>query len=267
MSIQEKYLKYKKKYLNLKIQYGGAGEPIEQSDIKYQDDLVCILKPNVNKGIIVWTDFKQPVGIDSLCASGLKTGQQLQREGIDFGRSKIHPYMFFRAPYYSRDIDYTSIKTEINSSYGEGQIERESRVFIRVDPDKTFVFSSEIRAKIPTVYFHTRDEHLITEQELSSTHSNFLMNSADERYEKLYNEYYNSEIKKSKKTLSQYLNIIRENELRPDLKIYNLYSSRKVSLGSPIYIYPNDDNPIQKNSEILVSIPHLTPEYFVLCTP
>lgn len=28
---------------------GGAGEPIEQSDIMYQDDLVCILRPEVKK--------------------------------------------------------------------------------------------------------------------------------------------------------------------------------------------------------------------------
>jgi hypothetical protein len=239
-------------------------EPIEQSDIMYQDELVCILRPNVKKGIIVWTHFTQPVGMDSLCNLGLKTGKQLQEEGIDFGRSKIHPYIFFRAPYYSRNIDYTSVETEINSSYGEGQIGIKSRVFIRVDPDNTFVFSSEIRAKISGVYFHISDGHLITKQELSLTHSKFLMPYTDERYRKLYNEYYNSEINKSKKTLSEYLIIIKENERIPG-KIYNLYSSRKELSRSSIY--PYDSEPIEKNSEILVSIPHLTQDYFVLCTP
>ena len=216
---------------------GGAGEPIEQSDIMYQDDLVCILKPEVKKGIIICTHFTQPEGMGSLCELGLKTGKQLKSEGIYFGRSKIHPYMFFRAPYYSRDIDYTSVETEIISSYGEGQIGREPSVFIRVDPDRTFVFSSEIRTKA---------------------------------------EYYgkeNSILMNSKKTLSKYLQIINDNmtikkDVKPDQKIwYNLFTSQAVlfpTRASPPV--PFDNQPIELNSEILVSIPHLTPDYFVLCT-
>lgn len=260
---QEEYNKKNKTRKNKKI-IGGAGEPIEPHDIMYQDDLVCILKPEVKKGIIIWTHFTQPAGMNSLCNLGLKTGKQLQKEGIDFGRSKIHPYIFFRAPYYSRDIDYTSVETEIISSYGEGQIGLEPRVFIRVDPDRTFVFSSEIRAKIPAVYFHISDGHIISKEELRLTHSKFFMPLTDERYRKLYYEYYNSEINKSKKTLSNYLVIIKENEFRPEIKIYDLYSSKKELLKSSIY--PYDHEPIERNSEILVSIPHLTPDYFVLCT-
>lgn len=208
---------------------GGAGKPIiEQSDIMYQDSLVCILNPNVKKGIIVRTDFIQPAQMDSLCELGLKTGKQLQTEGIYFGRSTIHPYIFFRAPYYSRDIDYSSVETEIISSYGEGQIGIKSRVFIRVDPDRTFVFSSDIRTRIPHVYFHISDGHLITEQELPLPNPTDIMLTTDERYRELYNEYYNSEINKSKKTLTKYLCIIKDNEyeIRPEFKFYNLYSSR-----------------------------------------
>jgi hypothetical protein len=246
-----------------KLMNGGAGEPIEQSDIMYQDELVCILNPDVKKGIIVWTHYTQPLEMDSLCGLGLKTGKQLQIEGVEFGRSKIHPYIFFRAPYYSRVIDYTSVETEIISSYGQGQIGREPRVFIRVDPDRTFVFSSEIRAKTPGVYFHISDGHLVTSRELSFTHSKFIMLPSDERYEELYNRYYNSELNRSKKTLSEYLVIIKENELSPQLKNYNLYTSRKA-FGSE---YPNDREEIERNSEMIVSIPHLTPNYFVLCTP
>jgi hypothetical protein len=241
-------------------------EPIEQSDIMYQDELVCILRPDVKKGIIVFTNFKQPTGTDSLCNLGLKTGKQLQKEGIDFDRSKIHPYIFFRAPYYSRNIDYTSVETEINSSYGEGQIGIKSRAFIRVDPDNTFVFSSEIRAKILGRYFNfLSDGRLITKQQASRTHTKFLIPYNDERYKELYNTYYNFEINKSKKTLSEYLIIIKENELISG-KIYNLYSSRKELSISSIYP-PFDSTPIERNSEILVSIPHLKPEYFVICTP
>lgn len=270
----EKYFISKKGYFyklkingeNIRIskkEYIKYTSKIEQSDIMYQDDLVCILRPNVKKGIIVWTHYTQPSSMNSLCELGLKTGKQLKLEGVDFGRSKIHPYIFFRAPYYSRNIDYTTIKTEIISSYGREQIGTEPRAFIRVDPDKTFVFSSEIRATIPYPFFNDISGHLIMKEELSHTHSSLLMPWTDKRYEELYNKYYNSEINKSKKSLSEYLAIIKENELRPDLKIYNLYTSRKV-IGSPIYPYNN--NPIERASEILVSIPHLTPNYFVLCT-
>ena len=237
---QEEYNKKNKTRKNKKM-IGGAGEPIEQSDIMYQDELVCILRPYVKKGIIVWTHYTQPPEMDSLCKLGLKTGKQLESEGIKFGRRKIHPYIFFRAPYYSRDIDYRSVETEINSSYGEGQIGREPRVFIRVDPDKTFVFSSEIRAR-----YHKDDE--------------------------------DDEINKSRKTLSEYLVRIKENVLVRG-SIYNLYNSNKYPDTMNAYlldknpfdeapkaIYPYDEAPIERNSEILVSISHLKPEYFVLCT-
>ncbi len=237
---QEEYNKKNKTRKNKKMIGGAGGEPIEQSDIMYQDDLVCILRPNVKKGIIVWTHFTQPAEMGSLCELGLKTGKQLQREGIDFGRSKIHPYIFFRAPYYSRDIDYTSVETEINSSYGEGQIGRESRVFIRVDPDKTFVFSSEIRDVFKHIVWYGKENYVINN---------------------------------SKKTLSEYLEIINNNReiienVKPGEKIwYNLFTSKAELF--PINADPKepfDAEQIQINSEILVSIPHLTPDYFVLCT-
>ena len=90
-----------KKRTKTKRQMGG-NEPILEEDIMYQDDLVCILKPNVKKGILVWSRYKSPeikknlfdslkftrnkpvpVGI---CSTGLKTGKQLKEEGIEFGR-------------------------------------------------------------------------------------------------------------------------------------------------------------------------------------
>lgn len=239
-------------------------ESIKPSDVMYQDDNVCVLKPEVKKGIIICSHYKQPPNADSLCNLGLKTGKKLQEEGVDFGRTKIHPVIFFRAPYCARVINFTSVKTEISSSYGEEQIEKPQRVYIRVDPNKTFVFSSEIRARIPFPAFHINDGHLVTGRELDSTHYRFLMHRTDERHKELYNKYYINEINKSRKLLSAYLDIIRSNELKSELKIYNLYSSEKVER---IRVeYPFDNSPIERNSEILVSIPHLTRDYFVFCT-
>ena len=260
----KKTLKKKRKMSRkIKKMVGGLGEPIEESDILYKDDLVCILKPDVKKGIIVWTHYTQPPSMDSLCNLGLKTGMQLHFEGVDFGRTKIHPYIFFRAPYYSSDIDYSTPEREIISSYGEGQIGREPRVFIRIDPNQTFVFSSEIRAHIPIAYFHKFDGHLLTKKELSVTHTDYLMSRQDERFQELYNSFYNNEINKSKKLLSEYLQIIKNNETNV-YNTYNLYTSRKVQINSSEY--PYNKYPIERNSEILVSIPHLTPDFFVLCT-
>jgi hypothetical protein len=212
-----------------------GGEPIEEGDIMYRDELVCILKPYVKKGIIVWTNYTQPPYMDTLCNLGLKTGQQLQSEGVDFGRSKIHPYIFFRAPYYARYIDYSTPETEIISSYGEGVSRTESRVFIRVDPDRTFVFSSEIRVK----WF-------------------------GEEYMLNY----------SKKTLSKYLEIINDNirverrQLPKNINLkYDLFSSKAQLVPDSIEEKQFDIYPINRNSEILVSIPHLTPDFFVFCNP
>jgi hypothetical protein len=237
--ISQREYKKKKTRKNIKM-IGGEGGQIEESDIMYQDDLVCILKPEVKKGIIIWTHYTQPPNMESLCTLGLKTGKQLRDEGLNFGRSVAHPYIFFRAPYYSREINYSTPETEIISSFGEGQIGKESRVFIRVDPDRTFVFSSEIRDI--------------------------------QKHRKWYG-IENNIIKNSKKTLSDYLKIINSNLLieqnvEKDKNIYyNLFTSKAQLFSSNFSpSEPFDNEQINRNSEVLVSIPHLTPNYFVLCT-
>jgi hypothetical protein len=237
---------------------------IEESDIMYQDELVCILQPEVKKGIIVYSRYVQPKDKDSLCKTGLKTGKKLQEEGINFGRRIFHPYIFFKAPSYSREIDYSTPETEINSLFGEVY---NLMAYIRVDPDRTFVFSSEIRATLPDPSFDNEDGHLISAiEEIQSVNNNIRikkMTRNDDRYKDLYNKYYNDELNKSKKTLTEYLKIIKINE-NYKYTTYDLYSSYKVN--NSIVRYPNNDKPIERNSEILVSLPHLTPDYFVLCT-
>lgn len=41
-------------------------EPIEDSDIMYRDNEVCILHPDVKKGILVFTHYVQPINAESL---------------------------------------------------------------------------------------------------------------------------------------------------------------------------------------------------------
>ena len=54
-------------------------------------------------------------------------------------------------------------------------------------------------------------------------------------------------------------------DVQSDQKIwYNLFSSKAVLFPNTFSPKePFDDVPIEKNSEILVSISHLTPDYFV----
>ena len=217
-------------------------EPIVTEDILFQDADVCILKPHVKKGVLIFTNYSQPEG-KSLCEIGLKSGAQLQREGIDFGRSMIHDYIFFRAPYVSNVSHYESIDTEIESLFGEGA-NTTGKVWIRIDPSNTYVYSSEIRAKFFPPFMFNSSEYL----------------TALER-----------EVRKSRKSMNDYLRILGENELlevQPDKKVlYNLFSSKAVLFGKMAFPpYPYDSLNINRQSEVLVRVPHLPPSSFVLCS-
>jgi len=216
---------------------------LSEDRILYQDDDVCILNPKLKEGVIVWTNFTQPEGTESLCIAGLKTGKQLHNEGINFGRNVHHPYIFFRAPYYNNPIDYLTVESEINSLYGTLPNPETSsgRAFIRVDPENTYVYSSEIRAEYhPQIKYDTPE----------------------------YWESIEKEIKKSRKSLTEYLRIIKDNEsVVSEAKepVYHLYSSIKLPYNIRHPTYPQNKEPINKNSEILVGKPYLESHYFVRC--
>ena len=218
---------------------GGADD-----DIMFRDSDVCILKPGVKKGILVFTHYTQPAGIPSLCEGGIKTGAQLKKEGVDFGRAVFHPYLFFRAPYLSNPPDYTTVESEIKSSFGERVSDMPKMAWIRVDPDQTYVYSSEIRVKYyPQVRFGTAE----------------------------YTSELESQVRNSRKTMTEYLRIIGENARMPveagKKPVYHLFSSEvKLIPMKGKAIYPWNEEPINMNSEVLVRIPHLTPDFFVKCT-
>ncbi len=183
--------------------------------VLYQDSNVCILNPELKEGVIIWGDFN----MNNICVSGLKLTEQSQKEGA----IKSH---IFRAPYYNDTIDYSRITTEINSLYKriEDLEKGKNRIFIRVDPDKTYVSLSEIKTE------HRNNE---------------------------------TDLHKSRRKLSEYLNIITTNKEKilseefikfdPIKKIYNLYTS-KIEIQK-----------ININSEILVDKPYLESFHFVHC--
>ena len=165
-------------------------------DILFCDNDVCILKQEIKKGlncIVIFTNYTQPKNMPALCETGLKTGYQLQKEGlkcINFGRNIIHDYIFFRAPYYFNIIDYTTINTEIISSYGEEHQYKATQIWIRIDPERTFVYSSEIRAVYQPHFYYNSPDYLLA---------------------------IDNEFKKSRKIISEY---------KDDIKfVYNLYTS------------------------------------------
>ena len=238
--------------------WGGG---ILDTDIIYQDELVCILKPEIKKGIIIWSKYKQPIKSESICESGLKSGQKLSEENPEYN-GITHPYIFFRAPYEYNEVDYSNIKTEINSSYGYNFCETDDykdRVYIRVDPYKTYVFSSGIREK----------QELLKNANIAS---DFYRKKDKANFELNYNHIM-EELNKSKKTLSEYLEIIKENKNKNvDINNtrYNLYTSEKLNKSIGLYeeedLYPETMYSINKESEILVKLPELSKDYFILCT-
>ena len=198
-------------------------EHVTQEDILYQDYDVCILKPDVKKGVLIFS----VVYDKNIFKDGLKTGKQLKKEGIDFGRSMIHNYSFFRAPTFLQPTE-----NECSSL----------KVWIKVDPKQTFVYSSEIRAKFSPQFAFGTPEYLNTLER---------------------------EVTKSRKLMIEYLQILEENSLHisnanTDKPFYNLFSSRVQMFPNTFTPqYPWDSENINTNSEVLVRVNNLTPNFFV----
>jgi hypothetical protein len=250
-------------------------------------DYATILDPKCDrtkKGILVWTNTTIPNDCTSPYKVGLKSGEQLKKEHIDFGRTIYHPFIFFRAPYFNNPIDYTSPKTELKSLYGP-DLDTNGKIFIRVDPNLTRVFSSEIRAAYSVdstdSYSYRNPVLLVTRKPMTK----------EEREERIQRDVLNSS-----KSLTKYFSILSDNrreiiekslalqphETQNKKWFYNLYSSRAVLLyynkqkrndGNILGIfndtndnherYPNNSHNIAYNSEILVKLPVLHPKFFV----
>ena len=208
-------------------------EHVTQVDILYQDYDVCILKPDVKKGVLILS----AVYDKSIFEDGLKTGKQLKEEGIDFGRSMIHNYSFFRAPTFLRpNIGKSEIETFFEPHVHSSSL----KVCIRVDPNQTFVYSSEIRAKFSPRFAFGTPEYL---------------NSLEQ------------EVIKSRKPMVEYFRILEENShiiSNNDKPWYNLFSSRVQMFPNtfkPQYLWDREN--ININSEVLVRVNILTPNFFV----
>lgn len=157
---------------------------------------------------------------------------------IAIQRNVYNRYKIFKAPYFSPPAPLSNLsdRSKIISLYGE--IEPHT-IFIRVDPDNTYVFSSLIKQ---TSYYYNCG-------------------------------YKENLLRSSRKTLTEYLRIINDNvavnknRTKGKMIWYNLYSSKAVEF--PILPntnwtprYPFTDCLINTSSEINVDI-RLTPNYFI----
>lgn len=209
-------------------------------DVLLETSNICILKPKVKKGILIFHSY--PLERSELIKTGLKTNHTLISEGFQTQCIIPHTCIFFRAPYQKpRAIDYSSPQKEIESVYQVTEKKLSGdfylhKVWIRVDPRKTNTFSSEIRD------IFTYPKH----------------------YQKP------AYLQNSKKTMLRYFDIIESNKkIIQDnsalIPIFNLFSS-KVVMRTDLpkhFESPMNQYDVSKNSEVLVKIPYLTPEYFV----
>lgn len=133
-------------------------EPIE-TDVVYQDDNICILKPTSTRGIVVRTRI-DPDMYEQICSEGLKSAKQLLAEGFPPQRQAfLWDNVFFRAPYHEVDCDSLHTLTDAETitnldhaqatqAYGELSQDDRSHIYIRIDPALSNVYSSEIVTQI-----------------------------------------------------------------------------------------------------------------------
>lgn len=223
---------------------------IVPEDIVFQNNDICIINPNIPKGIII--SHKYRGNFNNIMIEGLKSGAQLKKENIPCLTNSLHRCIFFRAPYHKpRKMDYSSIETEILNLYSESKTDInmndiskldadyiKSHIFIRIDPRKTFVYSSELR-------------------DIFS-------------YPELYGK--NKYINNSRKNMIEYLEIIENNRKEIILHqnmipYFNLITSKvnftTYSESKFTTTLPHSPYLINKCSEVLVELPIISPNFFV----
>jgi hypothetical protein len=128
---------------------------MESSDILFENEDVCILHPASSRGILVFTVS----GTKKICTEGLFSYNELRKVHPELGlanRSRAHhdpshnDLIFFRAPY---NTDTTSFETSFDGKTPKDIIKpifssdsQKAIAVIRIDPAKTFIYSSETRA-------------------------------------------------------------------------------------------------------------------------
>jgi hypothetical protein len=204
------------------------------ADILFQNKDVCILHPLSSRGILVFSRS----GTKKICTEGLYTYNKLrkvhpelrlpQRKNIDPTHNDL---IFFRAPTHA---DTTTFETSFNGQSPKDIIKPDppfetpaAIAVIRIDPKKTFVYSSETR--IDGTYADLIASRISMTKYLKRIHD----------HEKLYSQPYCG------------------NMITYEKKIYK--DAENCRFPWKEYL------PKQGIAEVVVKLPHIPPTWFVSC--
>jgi hypothetical protein len=204
-----------------------------KSDVIYEDKDVCILQPNSSRGILLYHASTHT----NICSEGLLTYNEVRkrhpelkmrdRKATDI--NKNNDVIKFRAPFTN---DLTNFQTTYGSDPRQlmGTDKPEVIVIIRVDPDKTFVYSSEARS-------HGDDETLIKSRLPLRTYLKRI-------------------------TGKMQMKVDYPNEMCGNILTYET----KVVHTDDICHYPWIKYlPIERNAEVIIDRPHIPTNWFVAC--
>jgi hypothetical protein len=204
-----------------------------RSDVLFQDKDVCILKPDSNRGILIYHASTHT----NICAEGLFTYNEVRRRHPELRLrdrkftpiNKNNDVIKFRAPFKT---DLTSFETMYGSEPRQlmGTDKPEVLVIIRVDPDKTFVYSSEART-------HGDDETLMKSRIPLRSYLKRIDGKADLKVE--------------------YPKEMCGNVLTYETKL--VHADETCHYPWIKYL------PIERNAEVVVERPHIPTNWFVAC--
>lgn len=230
---------------------GGMYEEKEDNDILFQNDDVCVLKPDSPRGILIFsrvrlnkenykTDEEFEEAKRNICSEGVYSYNELKKQKPELGLTSRETHgdhddlIFFRAPFTPDITTFESAyecrePSDLNYVHDNHII----TVLLRIDPEKTFVYSSELRAKQPAMIYNSR------------------------------------------KPMMKYLEIIDKNKQiqRPNINpfnykmVANLFTyEQSYRLNNIKSVFPYMDYwNINRNTEVVVKIPHIPGNWLHSC--
>lgn len=222
----------------------GSKAADSSSDVLFQDADICILRPDSKRGVLVFTRT-----VPAACKDGLRSyaaqGLPARRENADPDHDKL---IYFRAPYRSDTSSFEAsygTSAKALSAPSEWNEEGTTIVVIRIDPEKTFVYSSDTRTWL-------RHEDVLKSR---IPFTEYLKRIRGHAEMPPYNR---------KLGYPVWSNIVTyQKEYRP--------SARKVTdrIGSPVYRNARqhwvEGESVERDSEVVAKIPHIPPTWFVKC--
>jgi hypothetical protein len=138
---------------------------IQEGDVLFENNDVRVLRPDFNGGVVVYLEYDHSCE-ESIGENGLPLDAGVELNGIIID----YQFIVFRAPESGHSaVPAHPTVAEINKNYSDGrkiqQISGRGCVFcIRIDPFKTFVYSSDAGTKITLVEYQ-KNIHENTQKE------------------------------------------------------------------------------------------------------